>query len=127
MGRKHRRILSLNRAVSIGAGVLFAIATLATGANAQTAEGELPRLSEALEPLSPGVTENQVFAELASHNDQRKTALHDHSVLRTYEVLDLKGKVPTRRKSDAWSFSSQTKRLSRLLPNLAQAWSEVWC
>jgi hypothetical protein len=93
MRRKHGRMLSLNRAISIGAGALFAIATLATGANAQTAEEELPRLSEALEPLSPGVTENQVFAELASHNDQRKTALHDYSVLRTYEVLDLKGKV----------------------------------
>jgi hypothetical protein len=34
-----------------------------------------------------------VLAELAAHNEQRRAALHDYSVLRTYQVIDLKGKV----------------------------------
>jgi len=72
---------------------LVAIATLATEANAQTAAEELPRLSEVIEPLNPGVTESQVFAELATHNERRRSALHDYSVLRTYQVIDIKGKV----------------------------------
>lgn len=46
-----------------------------------------------LEPLRPGVTEDKVFAELLSHNELRKAALIDYTVLRTYQVVDLKGKV----------------------------------
>jgi hypothetical protein len=93
MGRKHKRIPRLNLALSVGAAALVAIAMLATEANAQAAEQELPQLSAAVEPLRPGVTESQVFAELAAHNNQRRSALHDYSVLRTYQVIDLKGKV----------------------------------
>jgi hypothetical protein len=72
---------------------MVAIAMLTTGANAQAAEEELPHLSAVIEPLSPGVTEGQVFAELAAHNAQRRSALHGYSVFRTYQVIDLKGKV----------------------------------
>jgi hypothetical protein len=93
MGRKHKRIPRLSLALSVGAAALVAIAMLATEANAQTAEEELPRPSGIIEPLRPRVTENQVFAELAAHNEQRRSALRDYSVLRTYQVIDLKGKV----------------------------------
>jgi hypothetical protein len=93
MGRQHRRILRLNFAVSLGAAAMVAIALLATEANAQVVEEELPHLTTVIEPLRPEVTENQVFAELAAHNAQRRTALHDYSVLRTYQVIDLNGKV----------------------------------
>ena len=93
MGRKHKRIPRLNFALSLGAAAMVAIAMLATEANAQAAEEELPQLSAVIEPLRPGVTESQVFAELAAHNEQRRSALHDYSVLRTYQVIDLKGKV----------------------------------
>ena len=72
---------------------MVAMAVLATVANAQTAEQELPQLSAAMEPLKYGVTESHVFAELAAHNERRRSALHDYSVLRTYQVIDLKGKV----------------------------------
>jgi hypothetical protein len=72
---------------------MVAIAMLTTGANAQAAEEELPHLSAVIELLSPGVTEGQVFAELAAHNAQRRSALHGYSVFRTYQVIDLKGKV----------------------------------
>ena len=93
MERKHKRIPRLNFALSLGAAAMVAIAMLATEANAQAAEEELPQLSAVIEPLRPGVTESQVFAELAAHNEQRRSALHDYSVLRTYQVIDLKGKV----------------------------------
>jgi hypothetical protein len=93
MGRIHQRIPRRTFALSLGAGTIVAIAMLAMEANAQTAEEDLPRLSGVIEPLRPKVTESQVFAELAAHNEQRRSALHDYSVLRTYQVIDLKGKV----------------------------------
>jgi hypothetical protein len=93
LGRIHKRIPRLTFALSLGAAAMVATAMLATEANAQAAEEELPKLSAVIEPLRPGVTESQVFAELAAHNDQRRSALHDYSVLRTYQVIDLKGKV----------------------------------
>ena len=92
MERKHKRMPRLKFAVSLGAAAMVAIALLATVGNAQVAE-ELPQLSTVIQPLRPGVTESQVFAELAAHNEQRRSALHDYSVLRTYQVIDLKGKV----------------------------------
>jgi hypothetical protein len=93
MDRKHKRMPRFNFALSIGAAAMVAIAMFATEANAQAAEEELPQLSGVIEPMRPGVTESQVFAELAAHNEQRKAALHDYRVLRTYQVIDLKGKV----------------------------------
>jgi len=72
---------------------MLAIAILTTVANAQATEEELPQLSAVIEPLRPGITESQVFAELAAHNEQRRSALQGYSVFRTYQVIDLKGKV----------------------------------
>jgi len=70
----------------------------AAEAKAQTSdEGfpnlRLPNLEARVEPLRPGVTASQVLAELATHNEGRKAALHDYTVLRTYQVVDVKGKV----------------------------------
>jgi len=93
MERKQKRMLRLKFALSLGAAAMVAIAMLATEANAQATEGELPQVSTVVEPLRPVVTEGQVFAELAAHNERRKSALHDYRVLRTYQVIDLKGKV----------------------------------
>jgi hypothetical protein len=93
MERKNKRMLRLNFALSLGAAAMVAIAMLATEAGAQAAEEKPPQLSTVIQPLRPGVTESQVFAELAAHNEQRRSALHDYSVLRTYQVIDLKGEV----------------------------------
>jgi hypothetical protein len=84
----HRKLAFL-----LGAAAMFAIFMLVTEANAHAAEEELPQLSTVIEPLRPGITESQVFAELAAHNEQRRTALHDYRVLRTYRVIDPRGKV----------------------------------
>lgn len=72
---------------------MFAMVMFAVQANAQTSGKGLPNLESPVEPLEPGVTESRVLAELAAHNAQRRSALHDYSVLRTYEVIDHKGKV----------------------------------
>lgn len=50
-------------------------------------------LTTPLEPLRPGVTAVQIFDELLAHNALRTATLLDYTVLRTYQVVDLKGKV----------------------------------
>ncbi len=72
---------------------MFAMAMFAVEAKAQTSGEGLSNLESPVEPLGPGVTESRVLTELATHNEERRTALHDYTVLRTYQVVDLKGKV----------------------------------
>jgi hypothetical protein len=93
MRRQNRATSPCKLAFSLGTAAMFTIVMLAAEVSAQAGEEELPQLSAVVEPLRPGVTESQVFAELAAHNERRRAALHDYSVLRTYQVLDLKGKV----------------------------------
>jgi hypothetical protein len=93
MSRKDRATSHSKLAFSYGVAMMVAMAMLATEANARAAEEELPQLSTVIEPLRPGVTESQVFAELAADNERRRSVLHDYSVLRTYQVVDLKGKM----------------------------------
>jgi hypothetical protein len=93
MGRKDRARFNSNLVLSLGAAAMFAMAMFAVEAKAQTSGDRLPNLESPVEPLRPGVTESRVLAELAAHNEERRTALHDYSVLRTYQVVDLKGKV----------------------------------
>jgi hypothetical protein len=93
MGRKDRATSHGKLALSLGVAALVALATFAAEAKAQASGEGLPNLEARVEPLRPGVTESQVLAELAAHNEERKAALHDYTVQRTYEVIDLKGKV----------------------------------
>ena len=104
---------------------MFAMVMFAVQANAQTSGKGLPNLESPVEPLEPGVTESRVLAELAAHNAQRRSALHDYSVLRTYQVIDLKGKVHAE-EVGRMEFLRRTRRRSRSLPSLAQARSEIW-
>src|SRR3984885_3377255 len=93
MSRKDRATSPSKLAFLLGAAAMVATAMLATEANAQAGEEGLPQVSGVMEALRPGVTESQLLRDLAAHNEQRRTALHDYSVLRTYQVIDLKGKV----------------------------------
>src|ERR1700751_2088107 len=93
MRRKNKATSQIKLALSFGAAALMAIAMFAAVAKAQTSGGDLPKLEARVEPLRPGGTEKQGLAELAARNDERRTALHDYTVLRTYQVVDLKGKV----------------------------------
>ena len=53
------------------AATFVAIITVAVGAKAQLKQENEPQLTTPLEPLRPGVTKNQIFAELIAHNELR--------------------------------------------------------
>jgi len=93
MGRNDRATSHSKLAFSLGAATIVVVAMWPAEAKAQTSGEGLPNLQARVEPLRPGVTESQVLTELATHNEERKAALHDYTVLRTYQVLDLKGEV----------------------------------
>jgi hypothetical protein len=80
--------------ITLALAAFFAITVFAVEAKGQQANPDSqPELSTPLEPLRPGVAESQLFAELEAHNQLRKSALLDYTVHRTYQVIDLKGKV----------------------------------
>jgi len=72
------------------AATIVAMTTLAVDARSQVSQQEL---ASPLDPLRPGTSENQLFAELATRNERRSAALLGYTSLRTYQVVDLKGKV----------------------------------
>ena len=80
-------------ALSIAAAAMFAIVMRGGEAQAQTGGADVPQLDAVVEPLRPGVNESQLLAELAAHNEKRKSSLHDYTELRTYQIIDLRGKV----------------------------------
>jgi hypothetical protein len=97
MKRNDRATSHAKLALSLGAtttvAVAVAVAAFAVEAKAQTGGEGLANLEARVEPLRSGVTERQVLAELAAHNEARRDALHDYTVLRTYQVVDVRGKV----------------------------------
>jgi hypothetical protein len=80
-------------AFCLAAAGMAAMTMFTAEAEAQALEESLPHPSAVVEPLRPGVTEDEVFAELAARNQQRTAALHDYTALRTYQVVDVAGKV----------------------------------
>jgi hypothetical protein len=79
--------------LSLVAAALVAITIFSVDAKAQSDQDSPPELTTPLNPLRSGITEDQLFADLNAHNELRKSALVDYTVLRTYQVVDLKGKV----------------------------------
>ncbi len=75
------------------AATFIVVTVLMVEAKAQSDLENQTEITTPLEPLRPGVTESQLFAELDAHNEIRKSALHDYTARRTYQVVDLKGKV----------------------------------
>src|SRR5215510_15014995 len=75
------------------AAAFVAVAIFAVDGKAQSNQENEPQFTAPLEPVRQGIAENQLFAELEAHNDLRKSALFDYTVRRTYQVVDLKGKV----------------------------------
>jgi len=76
---------------------LIAVIVIGLGALPLCAESSLHQDSEQrlaiLEPVRPGVTEDQIVRELLTHNELRKSRLAAYASLRTYRVADVKGKV----------------------------------
>ena len=104
---------------------MFAMAIFAAEAKAQSSGESLQNVKAPVEPLRPEVAESLVLTELAAHNEQRRSALHNYNALRTYQVIDLKGKVHAE-KVGRTEFLRRTRRRARSLPSLAQARSEIW-
>jgi hypothetical protein len=70
-----------------------AMTTFAVTAHAQLNSQGQTNLTTPLEPLRPGVTSSQIFDELLAHNALRAATLVNYTAFRTYQVVDLKGKV----------------------------------
>jgi outer membrane lipoprotein-sorting protein len=71
----------------------LAMTAFAMTANAQVNQQGQTELTAPLEPLRTGVTAIQIFDELLAHNSLRAATLVNYSAFRTYQVVDLKGKV----------------------------------
>jgi len=79
--------------MALVATTVVAILLIAVVARAETNQETQAEVTAPLEPLRTGVTESQLFAELDIRNGLRKSALLGYTVLRTYQVADLRGKV----------------------------------
>jgi hypothetical protein len=71
----------------------LAMTTFAVGAHAQLNQRSQTELTSPLAPLRPGVTAIHIFDELVAHNALRTATLRSYTALRTYQVVDLHGKV----------------------------------
>jgi hypothetical protein len=71
----------------------LAMTTFAMSAHAQLNQQGQTELTNPLEPLRPRVTATQIFDELLAHNALRTATLVNYTAFRTYQVVDLKGKV----------------------------------
>ena len=71
----------------------LAMTTFAVTAHAQLTPQRQTELTTPLEPLRPGVMASQIFDELLAHNALRAATLVNYTAFRTYQVVDLKGKV----------------------------------
>lgn len=91
------RIVSSEKPLRRGAAFLVAatlvLTTFTAWVQAQSNRENSAEIATPVEPLRPGIAEKQLFAELDAHNEHRKSALQDYTVDRTYQVVDLKGKV----------------------------------
>jgi hypothetical protein len=71
----------------------LAMTTFAMTCHAQLSQQGRTELSTPLEALRPGVTASQIFDELLAHNALRAATLVNYTAFRTYQVVDLNGKV----------------------------------
>lgn len=101
--------------------------TTAVGVTAQAIQEQGdPTLAAPLGPLRSGITEEHLFAEMAAHNELRSAALLGYTAQRTYQVVDLKGKVHAEESGrmeyhapDKKSFVVASEKGSRLVRRLA--------
>jgi hypothetical protein len=78
---------------SLATAALLVMMTFAVQAKGQTGAESQQELATPLTSLRPGVSGDQLFTKLEAQNEARKQALRDYTALRTYQVIDLKGKV----------------------------------
>ena len=86
-------LIAPNIALFLTAGTFIPMTTFTMGAKAQDRQESNSELTGPIEPLRPGVVEDQIFTELIAHNEARNAALLEYTALRTYQVAGLEGKV----------------------------------
>ena len=98
----------------------------AVTAAAQVNEQGQSELTTPLEPLRPDVTAIQIFDELLARNAFRAATLANYTAFRTYQVVDLQGKVHAEedgrmeyRAPDQKSFAVTSEKGSALVRRLA--------
>lgn len=108
------------------AATLVAVTTFMVDADAQLNQGSELELTAPLEPSRPGVAESEIFAELVARNQLRSAALLDYTAQRTYQVVDLNGKVHAEeigrmdyRAPDKKSFAVTSEKGSGLIRRMA--------
>lgn len=92
MRRRENSVRNIRRALALIAVAFGVVTVFIAEARAQSAEDH-SELTATLEPLRSGVSPDQLLAELDAHNERRRSALSDYTVLRTYSLADPKGKV----------------------------------
>ena len=93
MSRKGMTTSRTKLTLSLVAITVVAVTLFAADAKGQSDPESQPELTAPLEPLRQGVSADQIFSELNAHNELRKSALRDYTARRTYQVIDLNGKV----------------------------------
>jgi len=86
--------LSASRICFLTALLAFALTAAAirtSGQSSRTGKEFAP--SESLQPFQPLASGDQIFADLVRHNEARDAGLREYSVVRTYAVTDLDGRV----------------------------------
>jgi hypothetical protein len=74
--------------------IFVGMATAVVGAKAQSdREESRGDITAPVEPPPRDIDESRLFAELLTHNELRNAALLGYTELRTYQVIDMKGKV----------------------------------
>jgi hypothetical protein len=81
------------RALALVAAVFVVLTVFVVEARAQSAPEYQSDVIAPLEPVRPGVSADQLLADLDAHNQLRKSTLRDYTVVRTYRLADTKGKV----------------------------------
>lgn len=104
----------------------LAMTAFAVSAQAQLNQQGQTELTNPLEPLRPGITATHIFDELLAHNALRTATLVNYTAFRTYQVVDLKGKVHAEeaglmeyRAPDRKTFSVTSEKGSILVRRLA--------
>ncbi len=93
MSRKDMTTLNTSHRLCIVVLALLALTMFASETKAQADQDNPPELTAPVEPLRAGVSIDHIFAEMNAHNEARKSGLRDYIAVRTYQVIDSKGKV----------------------------------
>lgn len=121
-----KRSANIRVGLPLVAAAFLAMTTFAAIAAAQGSAQGQDKLTSPLEPLRPGVTAIQIFDEMLARNAFRAATLANYTAFRSYQVVDLQGKVHAEedgrmeyRAPDQKTFAVSSEKGSALVRRLA--------